>query len=62
MNLKKDVGLVVSFEPDKKNIDKLIDEIKAQNEISDNTEFFVYPMGVYPVIAKIKQEINSKKA
>ncbi len=45
--VNRDVDYVISFEPDKVNIDKLSNEIKKQKTSSSNIDFFIYPCGLW---------------
>jgi FkbM family methyltransferase len=41
------VGYTISFEPDEKNLEKLNNELKNQKESHPQTNFIIYPAGIY---------------
>jgi len=47
MKQRKLINYTISFEPDAKNLEKLNDELALQKETSPNTNFLIYPAGVY---------------
>lgn len=47
MKQPKLINYTISFEPDTKNVEKLNEELALQKEIYPNTNFLVYPTGVY---------------
>ena len=47
MKQKKEVAFSISFEPDHSNLVMLNNQLKKQKENFPNTNFFIYPTGVY---------------